>query len=70
MLSQADETHEFKVEIAVAFPQRQSQPELDVHESPFQLPMQLSAHDGPQAKAAEVKRAVARMVDFILARCL
>ena len=70
MLSQADATHEFRVDIAVAFPQRQSQPEFDVQESPFQSPMQLSAHDGPQANAAEVKRAVARMVDFILARCL
>ena len=50
----------------VEFPHRQSQPELEVQESPFQLPMQLSAHVGAQAKAADVKRAAATMVDFIL----
>lgn len=52
--------------MAVEFPQRQSQPEVEVQEAPFQLVMQLSAHVGAQAKAAEVKRAAARMVDFML----
>lgn len=54
----------------VEFPQRQSQPELDVQESPFQSLIQLSAHVGAQAKVAEVKRAAATMVDFILDGCI
>jgi hypothetical protein len=52
--------------IEVEFPQRQSQPELEVQESPFQLLIQVSAQVGAQAKAAEEKRAAATIVDFIL----
>lgn len=49
----------------VELPQRQSQPELEVHESPFQSLIQVSAQVGAQANAAEEKRAAATIVDFI-----
>jgi hypothetical protein len=57
--------------MAVAFEQTQSHPFEDVQEEPDQLLTQLlHAHDGV-ANAAEVKRAVAAMMeDFILTVCL
>lgn len=52
--------------MAVLLPQRQLHPLEEVQEFPSQLLMQVSAHDGSQAKEAEAKRAAVRMADFIL----